>query len=255
MAPGAAYTDHQFRSNAHTGPRPTPTIPDGGKFSVYAEITINTPPQFPYEAIVDLHSWRDWNSFNPDVIITKHPHPHSRGLRLEQGTFMTVTVQYAPGEKSQSKEVCMHLEALKTKDDGNPNHAQGGNITRIRWVSDNANYLIPRFVGKSERVNEFEEMSDGTTKYRTWIAFGGLAAKNLKKKYEKALQARVAEFCQDLKERSEQLYKQNPELGTTNGTVKGSAAYAHSPEGEVQEKLDQVKQGEPQLLATSTTAA
>ena len=69
MAPGAAYTDHQFRSNAHTGPRATPTIPKGGVFSVYAEITIPTPPQYPYEALLDIRTWREWNSFNPDVII------------------------------------------------------------------------------------------------------------------------------------------------------------------------------------------
>lgn len=217
MAPGTAYQDHQFRSPYHTGPRPTPTIPKGGVFSIYAEIAIPTPPRYPYEAILDIHSWPEWNSFHPDVIITKHPNPHSRSLRMEQGTFMTFTNQITPDERTTSKEVCMHLEPLKTRDDGKASHSMGGNVTRIRWVLDNANLLTPAFVMKSERVNEIEEMDDGTCKYRTWISFAGMGAKQLKKKYEKAFLARLPEFCQDLKERSEKLYHKDP---GAHGTAK-----------------------------------
>jgi hypothetical protein len=222
MAPGEAYTDHQFRSNTYTGPRPTPTIPDGGRFSVYAETVINTPPHYPYDAIVDLHSWPEWNTFNPDALVTKHPSPHSRTLRLEQGTFMTVTTQLTPTERQQNKEVCMHLEPLKTRDDGKQSHK----VTRIRWVSDNANYLVPRFVGKSERVNEIEEIENGKTRYRTWITFGGIAAKNIQKKYEKALQCRVTEFCHDLKERSEKLHAQDQKDGGRSGIMRRASQQA-----------------------------
>ncbi|PPJ52948.1 hypothetical protein CBER1_11616 [Cercospora berteroae] len=218
-----AYKDHQFRSNANTGPRPTPTIPSGGTFSVYAETTIPTPPQYPYEALLDLHSWRDWNTFNPDVLITKHPSPHSRSLRLEQGTHMTITMDLGSatgGDRFQSKEVCLLLEALKWRGDGRESHKNGGNVTRIRWVSDNANYLIPRFVMKTERVTEIEESSSSgneTCTVRTWITFSGFAAKNWKKKHEKEMQARIKGFVEDLRERCEALWEANPNLEPEDG--------------------------------------
>lgn len=249
MAPGAAYTDHQFRSNANTGPRATPTIPDGGKFSVYAEIAINTPPQYPYEALLDLHSWREWNTFNPDVLITKHPQAHSRNLRLEQGTFMTVTVQINEQERAKSKEVCMHLEPLKHKNDGRPSHAAGGNVTRIRWVSDNANYLIPRFVIKSERVNEIEEKGDSACVYRTWITFSGFAAKNWKKKHERDFQQRVVEFCEDLKKRCEEMHEEDPNLEVEDGRERARKSMQAVRKSE--DQLRAIQGGKPERMPSA----
>ncbi|KAK4622151.1 hypothetical protein CLAFUR4_07478 [Fulvia fulva] len=214
--PGGAYQDHHFRSSQNLGPRPTPTIPKGGVWSVYAEIDINVPPKYPYDAVVSVHEWREWNTFNPDVIITKHPNPHAgrQNLKMEQGTFMTFTVQITPDIRETSKERCEHLEPLKHKDDGHASHAQGGNITRIRWVLDNANLFAPGFIMKTERVNEIEEMPNGGTKYRTWITFAGMGAKSWKKKYSEAIQQRVQDFCRDLKRRSEELYAKDAGFGS-----------------------------------------
>lgn len=240
MAPGTAYTDHQFRSSNHTGPRATPTIPKGGVFSVYAEVSIPTPPHYPYEALLNIRTWREWNSFNPDVIITKHSNPHHRDLRMEQGCFMTVTYQITPDVRKETKSVCMHLEPLKHRNDGKESHKLGGNITRIRWTSDNANLLTPGFYFRSERVNEIEETPDGHTKYRTWLTFDGFSAKSLKKKYEKALMTRLPEFCEDLKERSIKMYKENPsmykEYAAMHMTKTKSATSAHENKG-VQEPV------------------
>lgn len=213
--PGPSYLDHHFRSNQNVGPRKTPTIPNGGVWSVYAETDIKAPPKYAYDAIVDIHSWRDWNSFIPDVLITKHPRAHSRTLKMEQGTFMTFTVQITPAERLQSKMICQHLEPLKHRADGHSTHASGGNITRIRWTSDNANLLTPGFILKQERVNEIEETgTDGNScKYRTWITFAGMASKNLKKKYGEAYQQRVVDFVRDLRERCEKVYKEEGKNG------------------------------------------
>ncbi|EMF11874.1 uncharacterized protein SEPMUDRAFT_149730 [Sphaerulina musiva SO2202] len=249
MAPGAAYTDHQFRSNAYTGPRATPTIPDGGKFSVYAEIAINTPPQYPYEALLDLHSWREWNTFNPDVLITKHPQAHRRNLRLEQGTFMTFTVQMNEQETLKSKQVCMHLDPLKHKHDGRPSHAAGGNVTRIRWVSDNANYLVPGFVIKDERVNEIEEKGDDACVYRTWITFSGFAAKNWKKKHEKDFQQKIVDFCEDMKRRCEAMHKENPNLEVEDGRERARKSMQLVRKSE--DQLRALQGGKPQRMASA----
>ena len=52
-------------------------------------------------------------------------------------------------------------------------------------------------------MNEIEEAEDGTTLYRTWEAFGGLAASHVKKKYGEVLQARFQDWCRDLKKYAE----------------------------------------------------
>lgn len=122
---------------------------------------------------------------------------------------MTFTVQMTRDDRLSSKEVCQHLEPLKHMRDGHSSHEKGGNITRIRWALDNANLLTPAFVMKTERVNEIEESADGEScKYRTWITFSGLGAKSMRRKYGEALQARVVDFCEDLKARSLKLRKE-----------------------------------------------
>jgi hypothetical protein len=152
-----------------------------------------------------VRKYHEWNTFVVDVLITKHSNPHSRTLKMEQGTFMTFTVQMTPDEKTSSKEVVRHLEALKTRRENNS--TTGKYVTRIRWTMDNAGILAPGFMLKTERINEIEELEDGTTVYRTWITFGGLGAKFVKKKYEQALQGKLVDFCRDLRKRSVQLQK------------------------------------------------
>jgi hypothetical protein len=126
---------------------------------------------------------------------------------MEQGCFMTFTVQMTPEERTSSKEVVRHLEALKTR--AANNSTTGKYVTRIRWTMDNAGILAPGFMLKTERVNEIEELEDGTTMYRTWIAFSGLGAKFVRKKYEKALQGKLVDFSRDLRKRSMQLQKKD----------------------------------------------
>lgn len=136
---------------------------------------------------------------------------------------MTFTSQMTPSEKITSKEVCQHLEQLKHRHDGNERHADTQNTTRIRWASDNANLMTPAFIMKTERVNDIVEGENDTScTYRTWIAFAGMAAKGVKKKYGGAWQARVMDFCEDLKARSEAMYQKERKEG--GGVGNGVAA-------------------------------
>jgi len=100
------------------------------------------------------------------------------------------------------------LEQLKTRHDGNERHKDINNTTRIRWASDNANLMTPSFIIKTERVNDIlEGDDDNSCTYRTWITFAGMSANSVKKKYGEAWQARVVDFCEDLKSRSIALQK------------------------------------------------
>lgn len=140
---------------------------------------------------------------------------------MEQGTFMTFTVQLTPTERIQTKTVCQHLEPLKHKSDGHKSHAVGHNVTRIRWTSDNANLLTPGFVLKQERVNEIEEMDDVSCKYRTWLTFAGMTSKSLRKKYGEAYQQKMQDCARDLKERCEKLYKEDQKGATVGKAIVG----------------------------------
>merc|ERR1712230_354334 len=159
--------------------------------------------------------------------ITGHPHPHKGRLKMMEGTNMTFHVQMTPDEQTTSKETCSHCEPLKmrTKHGSMPladslphepslpdnltTSAKGTEflgkapLTRIRWNLHNASIMTPGWVIKAERVNEIEEAEDGTTLYRTWEAFGGLAANHVKKKYGEVLQARFQDWCRDLKKYAE----------------------------------------------------
>lgn len=100
-----------------------------------------------------------------------------------------------PPYKSKSREVATLVEDLKLAKDGHSTPC----ITRIRWSLDNAAISTPGFLLKSERTNEIEEAPDGTTVYRTWQTFGGLAARIVRSKFEAALRDRLADWCRDLK--------------------------------------------------------
>ncbi|RMY78690.1 hypothetical protein D0863_00488 [Hortaea werneckii] len=216
-----------FHDPSNTGPRTTQQIRDGGTFSVYASIAINAPTQVVYDAILDVQKWHEWNTFVPKVDITGHPHPHKGRLKMMEGTNMTFHVQMTPDEQTTSKETCSHCEPLKlrTKHGSMPlanslphepslpdnltSSAKGTEflgkapLTRIRWNLHNASIMTPGWVIKAERVSEIEEAEDGTTLYRTWEAFGGLAASHVKKKYGEVLQARFQDWCRDLKKYAE----------------------------------------------------
>lgn len=67
---------------------------------------------------------------------------------------------------------------------------------------------------KQEHVNEIEETTDTSCKYRTWLTFAGMTSKSLRKKYGEAYQQKMQDFVRDLKERSVKLYKEDEKGGT-----------------------------------------
>nr|POE87491.1 hypothetical protein CFP56_30080 [Quercus suber] len=190
----APLQDAAFHDPANLGPRASHNLRDGGVFSVYASTRIAAPPAAVYDALLAIESWPEWNTFVPAAKVTKHPHSHTKNLRMEPGTFMTFTVQMTATQQTTSKEVCTHVGQLKTWK-SHPSHA----VTHIRWSLDNANSFLPGFIMRAERTNELEELEDGTTVYRTWETFGGWAAGTVRKKYGQALQERFADWARDLK--------------------------------------------------------
>lgn len=210
-------TGVDFHNPALTGPRPSHFIQDGGLFSAYGSAKINAPPEVVYRAILTVGDWREWNSFVQDVTITKNPNPHHRkdgstnSKRMTGGTCMIFHSELVkdPQYKTTSREVATLVEDLKLAKDGHSKPC----VTRIRWSLDNAAISTPGFILKSERTNEIQEASDGTTIYRTWQVFGGLAARIVRSKFEDALRERLQDWCRDLKKWCEKV-ETSPAGGT-----------------------------------------
>lgn len=112
------------------------------------------------------------------------------------GTCMVFFRNLNGGDKRlESRQVVLLVEKLKLRADGH----SGNCVTRIRWGLDNAAITTPGFMLKCERVNEIEELEDGSTMYRTWESFGGPVARTVRRKFEAAWRERLQDWSQDLK--------------------------------------------------------
>ncbi|WPH03914.1 Hypothetical protein R9X50_00679700 [Acrodontium crateriforme] len=183
----------EFHDATSTKPRASHSIPSGGTFSIYGSTKIDAPPQAVYDAILDCASWKHWNTFVPEVRITKHPKSHEKELKITEGTCMVFYVKMTNDFQTTTKTACTHVERLKSRA-----NRTTPPVTRIRWNFDNANAYVPGFILKSERTHEIEETADGKTLYRTWETFGGLVAGHVKSKYGQTLQDRFQDWCKDL---------------------------------------------------------
>lgn len=189
-APSASSISSE--SSSSTEPRPSPTIPAGGLFSPYAQVHIDASARAVYDAIVDAASWKQWNSFVPNV--TVKPGPGSTdATKLSKNAAMTFKANMTYGSSAVSKEV------VNIIDPPPPTEARAGSITRICWILDNKAIITPRFLMHAERVNEIEDCGDGTCIYRTWETFGGPMARVVRWKYEIILRERFKDWVKDLK--------------------------------------------------------
>ena len=121
-------------------------------------------------------------------------------------------LSYNPPEKLEGRQVVTLVEKLKTSSDGHSKPC----VTRIRWMLDNAAITTPGFLLKAERINEIEDVGDGTTVYRTWEVFAGPVARVTRKKFEKNWRERLQEMTADLKKWCETKHARG-EIPNSNG--------------------------------------
>lgn len=190
-------------AESSTAPRPTPAIPTGGLFSPFAEVTVSAPPSAVYDALIDTSKWGEWNNFVPSVTITKHPSsiPKSSDARMTKDMFMTFKVNMSSSVSTVSKEIV-------TQVDEPPTASHLKNITRVCWVMNNSGMLTPKFLLSAERVNEIEDLGDGTCIYRSWETFAGPFARIVKWKYEQTLETNFQKWATGLQQYVEAKEKQ-----------------------------------------------
>ncbi|KAK5728592.1 hypothetical protein LTR15_001729 [Elasticomyces elasticus] len=194
MAPPKLLEGEAFRDPTHSGHRATHDIPDGGVFSIYADIAIDAPPQAIVDALLDIQNYIKWNSYVREIEITSHPHSHKKGLKMMEGTNMVFHYNLTETEKISKRIACTHIGQLRTL----ANHAPPA-LTHIRWDMHNAGSMTPGFLMKAQRMNEIEDLGHGKAIYRTWETFAGWRASHWKNQYEQVLKDRFQDWCRDLK--------------------------------------------------------
>lgn len=182
--------------------RPAITMPGGGFFSVYAEATVAAPPSAVYKTLVDTSTYGNWNKFVSSVVINKRPASDSNTTDafLKKDIIMTFTVHMSPTMTTQSKEHVIQVDDC-------PTTPTPGKVTTIRWIMANKENYTPKFFLAAERVNEIEDLGDGTCTYRSWETFNGLAARIVKWKFGEGLQKNFENWVSGLKEYVEEREK------------------------------------------------
>ena len=84
----------------------------------------------------------------------------------------------------------------------------------MRWIMGNKENYTPKFFLAAERVNEIEDLGDGTCIYRSWETFGGLAARIVKWKFGQVLQERFEHWVTGLQQYVEEREKRAREQKT-----------------------------------------
>lgn len=189
--------------------RPAVSMPEGGFFSVYAEATVAAPPSAVYKTLIDTSTYGDWNNFVSSVAINKRPESDSvsQDALLKKDMVMTFTVHMSPTSTTQSKELVLQVDDC-------PSTPELGKKTVVRWIMANKENYTPKFFLAAERVNEIEDLGDGTCIYRSWETFGGLAARIVKWKFGQGLQKNFEHWVTGLQQYVEEREKRAREQKT-----------------------------------------
>lgn len=190
----------EFLDITSMAPRPCHLVPNGGTFSVLGHSIINAPPRAVYDAIIDLSSYNNWNSFFKDAVVSKPAAGQSDKSKMMTGAHMKFTVDMGNASPTTSAELVTLVEPLKTLESGGEAGKDGERpTTTIRWCFDNGTLYVPQFVLKSEHMNEVIDIGDGKTELVHWETFGGLAAGFLKSRYGDHLRKVFNNWADELK--------------------------------------------------------
>jgi len=159
-------------STTDSTPRPTPTVPNP-TFSVSGHTIIDAPIEAVYDALLDLASYREWNTLVTNATVTKPAVGQTSTTRMQTGTHFDLRVKMNDkAALTTSKELCVLAEPVKTSSEADPTPT-----TTARWVMDAAGtFPLLSYLLQAEHVNELKDLGDGRTEYTHWESFGGFVS-------------------------------------------------------------------------------
>jgi len=161
--------DSTFLDVTSTHPRPTPTVPNP-TFSVPGHAIIDAPIEAVYDALLDLASYREWNTLVTNATVTKPAVGQTSTTRMQKGTHFDLRVKMNEKASLQSsKELCNLAEPVKKSSEADPTPT-----TTVSWVMDSAGLMS--YLLQAEHINELTDLGDGRTEYTHWESFGGVVS-------------------------------------------------------------------------------
>jgi hypothetical protein len=161
--------DSTFLDVTSTHPRPTPTVPNP-TFSVPGHAIIDAPIEAVYDALLDLASYREWNTLVTNATVTKPAVGQTSTTRMQKGTHFDLRVKMNEKASLQSsKELCNLAEPVKKSSEADPIPT-----TTVSWVMNSAGLMS--YLLQAEHINELTDLGDGRTEYTHWESFGGVVS-------------------------------------------------------------------------------
>lgn len=202
-----------------SGKLSTPTLPASETtFTIIGTTTIQAPASKVFAVTRDISKYGEWNSFCPTVTIQSQPEDAGNPAILHVGTFFTFGAVM-----DSSKPNKVNDTALQVSDISTPDHPSSyipsatleqdetytsdlSKIYRIAWKS--APGLITLGV-RTERFHEIIVLGENECEVRTWENMAGPLAYVVKWMYQKTLDAKFQDWCDDLKKYCEKGLQQN----------------------------------------------
>jgi hypothetical protein len=177
-----------------------------------------------WEVLCDTSRYPEWNSFVPRVTILSQPDGVSKDdATLHKETrfvFHVVMGEKVPGHGTgkggQTVDTHLRITDLSTPDlpssyisqqtlDSDPGYFSDlSKVYRISWATEGG------FVAKglkTERFHEIIVLAENECEVRTWECQGGVLARVVKWMYKAVLVRKFQDWCDDLKERSEEAFQ------------------------------------------------
>lgn len=178
--------------------RDTPTLKAAtSTLHIGSSISISSPAQKVWDALINTSTWPSWNGFVPRVTIRSHPNTDSESLSpiLQLGTKMTFHVQMDPSKPNPEKP---HNTGLMVTEFSAPN-AETGAPGRIVWASDpDAEGAYSPSMLVAEREHEVKAV-EGGTELRNWENQVGWLVYVVKWMFKKQLESNFELWVEGLK--------------------------------------------------------
>ncbi|KAK3330518.1 hypothetical protein B0H66DRAFT_598052 [Apodospora peruviana] len=238
-AAASSFPSEETPATLALPPITTPTHGTGGTFSVACSTRIAAAPLICLDLVLKSEQYPSWNKFCRKCTIDQQPRPDTTtpgtgipGLPdlgsdyLKLGTKFTFDVHMNPDDDTSATgratalevSVLEHIDEEEVMDLSGSSGGPAGRQTmtragwRVAWKTRTSSPLMPGWMLRSERVQEFVEVDtpfgprdEPETAYRCWETFYGVLAPVVRMAVGGQLVNGFNVWMRDLKKRAEEL--------------------------------------------------
>lgn len=191
---------------AHPAPFSRDSLPETDtarhtNFFLSSQVRIEAPAEHVFRVLRDTGTWKDWNTFCPEVIVEHTDHQHktnpSDATHIDRDVTMAWQIRMTPDSNLRPQKI------LVTSCTSTPEESYS-----IGWQG----LGIPRMLLKSDRMSEVTPFKgQQACQFRTWEGMSGPLSPVVKVIYGQILQDRFNDWAGDLKGYAEKTWNDEGE--------------------------------------------